>query len=173
MLTRGPTSPGRSTGRAHHRCVQPRAARPHYIRFGFLQYPDVPTSEVSGHRRVPLAEPSACHGRSRNPSCIGSTATGIFDGHALDCGRASHPYSRLTLGEAGRLEMTRTATAFTVNRWRRLLWHQLREKSRRRSLRGRRNVILPGQIFDGQAGLHDNGFRDYDPALDRKCPWPP
>jgi RHS repeat-associated protein len=64
--------------------------------------------------------------------------------------------------------MTRTATAFTVNRCRRLRWgHQLREKSRRRSLRGRRNVILPGQVFDGQAGLHQNHLRDYDPAVGR------
>lgn len=29
------------------------------------------------------------------------------------------------------------------------------------------NVILPGQIFDGQAGLHANYFRDYDPATGR------
>jgi RHS repeat-associated protein len=29
------------------------------------------------------------------------------------------------------------------------------------------NVILPGQIFDGQAGLHYNYFRDYDPATGR------
>lgn len=28
-------------------------------------------------------------------------------------------------------------------------------------------VILPGQIFDGQAGLHQNGFRDFDPATCR------
>jgi RHS repeat-associated protein len=26
------------------------------------------------------------------------------------------------------------------------------------------NLRLPGQVFDGQAGLHQNGFRDYDPA---------
>jgi RHS repeat-associated protein len=30
-----------------------------------------------------------------------------------------------------------------------------------------RNVILPGQVFDGQAGLHQNYFRDYDPATGR------
>jgi len=30
-----------------------------------------------------------------------------------------------------------------------------------------RNVILPGQVFDGEAGLHQNGFRDYDPAVGR------
>jgi RHS repeat-associated protein len=29
------------------------------------------------------------------------------------------------------------------------------------------NLRLPGQIFDGQAGLHQNGFRDYDPAVGR------
>ena len=27
------------------------------------------------------------------------------------------------------------------------------------------NLRLPGQVFDGQAGLHQNGFRDYDPAI--------
>jgi RHS repeat-associated protein len=35
------------------------------------------------------------------------------------------------------------------------------------SLREGRNVILPGQVFDGQAGLHQNGFRSYDPAIGR------
>jgi RHS repeat-associated protein len=35
------------------------------------------------------------------------------------------------------------------------------------SLREGRNVILPGQVFDGEAGLHQNGFRDYDPAVGR------
>ena len=29
------------------------------------------------------------------------------------------------------------------------------------------NLRLPGQVFDGQAGLHANGFRDYDPAVGR------
>jgi RHS repeat-associated protein len=29
------------------------------------------------------------------------------------------------------------------------------------------NLRFPGQIFDGQAGLHDNGFRAYDPAIGR------
>jgi RHS repeat-associated protein len=29
------------------------------------------------------------------------------------------------------------------------------------------NLRFPGQIFDGPAGLHQNGFRDYDPALGR------
>jgi RHS repeat-associated protein len=29
------------------------------------------------------------------------------------------------------------------------------------------NLRFPGQIFDGQAGLHQNGFRDYDPAIGR------
>jgi RHS repeat-associated protein len=27
------------------------------------------------------------------------------------------------------------------------------------------NLRFPGQVFDGQAGLHENGFRDYDPAV--------
>jgi RHS repeat-associated protein len=35
------------------------------------------------------------------------------------------------------------------------------------SLREARNVILPGQVFDGQAGLHYNYFRDLDPATGR------
>ncbi len=34
-------------------------------------------------------------------------------------------------------------------------------------LREGRNVILPGQVFDGQAGLHQNGHRDFDPAVGR------
>ncbi|MFL6606406.1 MAG: RHS repeat-associated core domain-containing protein, partial [Steroidobacteraceae bacterium] len=29
------------------------------------------------------------------------------------------------------------------------------------------NLRFPGQVFDGQAGLHQNGFRDYDPAIGR------
>jgi RHS repeat-associated protein len=29
------------------------------------------------------------------------------------------------------------------------------------------NLRLPGQVFDGQAGLHQNYFRDYDPATGR------
>jgi RHS repeat-associated protein len=29
------------------------------------------------------------------------------------------------------------------------------------------NLRFPGQVFDGQAGLHANGFRDYDPATGR------
>lgn len=29
------------------------------------------------------------------------------------------------------------------------------------------NLRFPGQVFDGQAGLHQNGFRDYDPAAAR------
>jgi RHS repeat-associated protein len=29
------------------------------------------------------------------------------------------------------------------------------------------NLRFPGQLFDGQAGLHYNGFRDYDPATGR------
>jgi RHS repeat-associated protein len=27
------------------------------------------------------------------------------------------------------------------------------------------NLRFPGQIFDGQAGLHQNGYRDFDPAV--------
>src|SRR5438552_2246313 len=29
------------------------------------------------------------------------------------------------------------------------------------------NIRFAGQIFDGQAGLHANGFRDFDPATGR------
>jgi RHS repeat-associated protein len=29
------------------------------------------------------------------------------------------------------------------------------------------NLRFPGQLFDGQAGLHFNGNRDYDPAIGR------
>ena len=29
------------------------------------------------------------------------------------------------------------------------------------------NLRLPGQVFDGQSGLHQNYFRDFDPALGR------
>ena len=29
------------------------------------------------------------------------------------------------------------------------------------------NLRFPGQVFDGQAGLHQNGFRDFDPATGR------
>jgi RHS repeat-associated protein len=29
------------------------------------------------------------------------------------------------------------------------------------------NLRFPGQVFDGQAGLHQNGFRDYEPAIGR------
>lgn len=43
----------------------------------------------------------------------------------------------------------------------------LREKTERCSLRGRRNVILPGQYYDAETGLNDNYFRDYDPATGR------
>jgi RHS repeat-associated protein len=32
------------------------------------------------------------------------------------------------------------------------------------------NLRFPGQVFDGQAGLHANGYRDcYDPAIGRYC----
>jgi RHS repeat-associated protein len=29
------------------------------------------------------------------------------------------------------------------------------------------NLRFPGQLFNGQAGLHQNGYRDYDPAIGR------
>lgn len=29
------------------------------------------------------------------------------------------------------------------------------------------NLRFPGQVFDGQVGLHSNGFRDSDPAVGR------
>jgi len=29
------------------------------------------------------------------------------------------------------------------------------------------NLRFPGQVFDGEAGLHQNGFRDFDPATGR------
>lgn len=29
------------------------------------------------------------------------------------------------------------------------------------------NLRFPGQMFDGQSGLHQNGFRDFDPATGR------
>jgi RHS repeat-associated protein len=29
------------------------------------------------------------------------------------------------------------------------------------------NLRFPGQVFDGQAGIHQNSFRDYDPAVGR------
>ena len=29
------------------------------------------------------------------------------------------------------------------------------------------NLRFPGQVFDGEAGLHQNYFRDYDPAIAR------
>ncbi len=64
--------------------------------------------------------------------------------------------------------MTRTATPFTVKRRRRLRWRrQLREESRTRSLRGRRNVILPGQYYDVETGLTYNAARYYDAQLGR------
>ncbi len=37
----------------------------------------------------------------------------------------------------------------------------------RRSLRGRRNVILPGQYYDAESGLTQNYMRDYDSATGR------
>jgi len=47
-------------------------------------------------------------------------------------------------------------------------WRNRRRVRRRAS--GRTfayNLRFPGQVFDGQAGLHQNGFRDYDPAVGR------
>ncbi len=46
------------------------------------------------------------------------------------------------------------------------LWGVLRGKRETCSLRGRRNVILPGQYYDVETGLVYNYFRDYDPATD-------
>ncbi len=65
--------------------------------------------------------------------------------------------------------MTRTATAFAANfRRRRFSWaRRLREKNGTRSLRGRRNVILPGQYADVETGLNYNMWRDYDPTNGR------
>ncbi len=47
------------------------------------------------------------------------------------------------------------------------LWGVLRGKRETCSLRGRRNVILPGQYFDAETGLNYNMARDYDPAVGR------
>jgi len=47
-------------------------------------------------------------------------------------------------------------------------WRNPRQVRRRAS--GRTvayNLRFPGQVFDGQAGLHQNGFRDFDPAVGR------
>lgn len=43
--------------------------------------------------------------------------------------------------------------------------HRLRDRDQRRIFAY--NLGLPGQVFDGQAGLHQNGFRDFDPAVGR------
>ncbi len=45
--------------------------------------------------------------------------------------------------------------------------HLLREKTGSRFLRGRRNVILPGQYYDAEAGLTYNGARYYDQQVGR------
>lgn len=45
------------------------------------------------------------------------------------------------------------------NRWR------VRRRTSGRSFKY--NLRFAGQVFDGQAGLHDNYFRDYDPATGR------
>jgi RHS repeat-associated protein len=65
-------------------------------------------------------------------------------------------------------DVTRTATAFTVNRCRQLSWgRRFREKRRKSFLRRRRNVILPGQYYDVESGLNYNMARDYDSATGR------
>src|SRR5882757_8931244 len=47
-------------------------------------------------------------------------------------------------------------------------WRNRRRVRRRASGRSfAYNLRLPGQIFDGQAGLHQNGLREYDPATAR------
>ena len=50
---------------------------------------------------------------------------------------------------------------------RRRLWGRSFDRTRRRSLRGRRIVILPGQYFDEETGLSYNYLRDYDPTTGR------
>jgi RHS repeat-associated protein len=50
---------------------------------------------------------------------------------------------------------------------RRRLWGRSFDRTRKRSLRGRRIVILPGQYFDEETGSHYNYFRDYDPITGR------
>jgi RHS repeat-associated protein len=35
------------------------------------------------------------------------------------------------------------------------------------------NIRFAGQVFDGQAGLHQNGYRDYDPAIGRCAEYDP
>ena len=45
-------------------------------------------------------------------------------------------------------------------------WRNPRRVRRRASGRSfTYNLRFPGQVFDGQAGLHQNYFRDYDPAV--------
>jgi len=47
-------------------------------------------------------------------------------------------------------------------------WRNPRRVRRRASGRSfAYNIRFPGQVFDGQAGLHYNYFRDYDPATGR------
>jgi RHS repeat-associated protein len=50
---------------------------------------------------------------------------------------------------------------------RRRLWGRSFDRTRRRSLRERRIVILPGQYFDEETGLSYNYFRDYDATIGR------
>jgi RHS repeat-associated protein len=48
----------------------------------------------------------------------------------------------------------------------RLHWRNRRRVRRRASGRSfAYNIRFPGQVFDGEAGLQQNGFRDYDPAI--------
>jgi RHS repeat-associated protein len=46
-------------------------------------------------------------------------------------------------------------------------WGRFLDRTRTSSLRGRRVVILPGQYYDDETGLHFNYFRDYDPVTGR------
>lgn len=62
---------------------------------------------------------------------------------------------------------TQATAALTDDRRRMVGWRRLCEKTGKRSLRERRNVILPGQYFDAETGLNYNYRRDYDPATGR------
>jgi RHS repeat-associated protein len=74
-----------------------------------------------------------------------------------------HPNSCVTI-----VRIVRAATLSSVScATRAFCYVGLRGKTRSRPLRGRRNVVLPGQYYDSEAGLFYNGYRDYDPALGR------